>query len=160
MTSNEKGIAEKDLKSKKEPLVVERTFNAPAERVWRAITNKDEMHHWYFDLKEFKPEVGFEFQFTAGDNEGIQYVHQCRIKEVIPGKKLVHSWRYEGSGGDSQVTFELFPEGNQTRLKLTHEGLETFPRLPAFARKNFMEGWTQIMGSLKQFVETTESTGS
>src|SRR6266480_6255839 len=55
------------LKSKNEPLVIERTFNAPAARVWSALTNNDEMKRWYFDLKEFKPEVGFEFQFTVED---------------------------------------------------------------------------------------------
>ncbi len=145
------------LKSKDEPLVIERTFNAPAARVWRALTNKDEMKRWYFDLKEFKPEVGFEFQFTV-EHEGFTYVHHCKIKEVIPGKKLVHSWRYEGYEGDSQVTFELFAEGNRTRLKLTHDGLESFPKIPAFARTNFREGWTQIIGSsLKEFVETKET---
>jgi uncharacterized protein YndB with AHSA1/START domain len=141
------------LKSKNEPLVIERTFNAPAARVWRALTDKDEMKRWYFDLKEFKPEVGFEFQFTV-EHEGFKYSHHCKIKEVIPGKKLVHSWRYEGYQGDSQVTFELFAEGNQTRLKLTHEGLESFPKIAAFSRTNFMEGWTQIIGSsLKEFVD-------
>jgi len=37
---------------------------------------------------------------------------------------------------------------------LTHEGLETFPKTPAFARENFEKGWTTIIGSeLKQFVE-------
>jgi hypothetical protein len=52
------------------------------------------------------------------------------------------------------VTFELFPIGSKTRLKLAHEGLETFPKTPAFARKNFMGGWTEIIGSsLKKFVE-------
>jgi hypothetical protein len=55
------------------------------------------------------------------------------------------------------VTFGLFAEGNQTRLKLTHEGLESFPKIPAFARTNFMEGWTQIIGSsLKEFVENAQ----
>jgi uncharacterized protein YndB with AHSA1/START domain len=145
------------VKSKNEPLVIERTFNAPAARVWRALTNKDEMKRWYFDLKEFKAEVGFEFQFTV-EHESFKYAHHCKIKEVIPGKKLVHSWRYDGYEGDSQVTFELFAEGNQTRLKLTHEGLESLPKISAFARTNFMEGWTQIIGSsLKEFVETKDT---
>ena len=50
--------------------------------------------------------------------------------------------------------FELFEEGKQTRLRLTHEGLESFPKVPAFARENFVEGWTTIIGSLlKDFVE-------
>ena len=52
------------------------------------------------------------------------------------------------------MTFELFAEGARTRLRLTHEGLETFPKLPAFAKANFAAGWTEIVGtSLKNFVE-------
>src|SRR6266446_8537039 len=137
-----------------EAVVLERSFNAPAARVWKALTDADEMRIWYFDLKEFKPEVGFEFEFTV-EHEGMKYHHLCKITEVILPKKLAYTWRYQGHEGDSLVTFELFAAGDKTRLKLNHEGLETFPKLPSFARKNFMEGWTQIIGSsLKDFVES------
>jgi uncharacterized protein YndB with AHSA1/START domain len=137
-----------------EPVIVERSFSAPIARVWKALTDVEEMRRWYFDLKEFKPEVGFEFAFTV-EHEGVKYHHLCKITEVIPKKKLAYTWRYEGHEGDSLVTFELFADGDKTRLKLTHDGLETFPKLPSFARKNFMEGWTQITGSsLKEFVES------
>jgi uncharacterized protein YndB with AHSA1/START domain len=136
-----------------EAVVIERTFNAPVARVWRAITDKDEMKRWYFDLKEFKPEVGFEFEFTV-EHEGVRYCHLCKITEVILQKKLSYTWRYKGHEGDSLVTFELFADGDKTRLKQTHEGLETFPKLPAYARENFVKGWTEIIGSsLKGFVE-------
>jgi uncharacterized protein YndB with AHSA1/START domain len=135
-------------------VVVERTFSAPPERIWKALTDVEEMRRWYFDQKEIKPEVGFEFEFIV-EHEGMKYHHLCKITEVIPQKKLVYTWRYKGHEGDSLVTFELFADGDKTRLKLTHEGLETFPKTPSFARKNFMEGWTQIIGSsLKEFVES------
>jgi uncharacterized protein YndB with AHSA1/START domain len=136
-----------------EAVVIERTFNAAVARVWEALTDADEMRVWYFDLKGFKPEVGFEFEFTV-EHEGTRYHHLCKITEVIPQKKIAYTWRYAGEEGDSLVTFELFPEGDKTRLKLTHEGLETFPKLPAYARTNFEKGWTKIIGSsLKQYVE-------
>src|SRR5881398_2732786 len=122
------------------PLVVERVLNAPAARVWKALTNRDEMKHWYFELEEFKPEVGFEFQFTV-EHEGFKYHHLCKITEVIPQKKIAYTWRYAGEEGDSLVTFEFFADGDKTRLKLTHEGLETFPKLPAYARAKFEAGW-------------------
>lgn len=139
---------------KTEPFVIERTFDAPVERVWRAITDKEEMKQWYFDIEKFKPEVGFEFKFY-GENEGRKYTHLCRITEVIVGKKPTYTWRYEGYEGNSFVTFELFAEGSATRLKLTHEGLETFPvSNPDFAKENFIAGWTYIIGSsLEEFVE-------
>ena len=137
-----------------EPFVIERTFNAPAERVWKAITDKEEMKQWYFNLAEFKPEVGFEFQFEGGPDDR-KYLHLCTVTEVIPGKKLTHSWRYDGYEGISFVTWELFDEGLSTRVRLTHEGLETFPiNNPDFARENFAKGWTGILGtSLKAYVE-------
>jgi uncharacterized protein YndB with AHSA1/START domain len=138
------------------PFVIERTLKAPITKVWKAITNKDEMKRWYFDIAEFKPEVGFEFRFSGGD-ENKQYLHVCRITEVIHGKKIAYTWQYPGYGGNSKVTFELFEEGqNQTKIKLTHEGLETFPKdNPNFAKESFAEGWTHIIGKLlKEHVES------
>ena len=143
-----------------EAVVIERTFATPVARVWKALTDVGEMKQWYFDLKEFKPEVGFEFEFIV-EHEGMKYHHLCKITEVIPQRKLAYTWRYKGHEGNSLVTFELFAEGNKTQLKMTHEGLDTFPKTPSFARKNFMEGWTQIIGSsLKEFVESDDAERS
>jgi uncharacterized protein YndB with AHSA1/START domain len=138
---------------KSEPVIVERTYQAPIERVWKAITDKDQMKQWYFDVSAFRPEVGFEFTFE-GKNEGVTFVHLCAVVEVVPQSKLAYSWRYKGYEGNSLVTFELFAEGENTRLRLTHKGLETFPVDKAFVRDNFVMGWTQLIGSLlKDFVE-------
>jgi uncharacterized protein YndB with AHSA1/START domain len=136
-----------------EAIIIERTFNAPIARVWKALTDVDQMREWYFDLKEFKPEVGFEFEFVV-EHEGNTYHHLCRVTEVAPQKKIAYTWRYKGEPGNSLVTIELSPDGARTRLKLTHTGIETFPKTPAYARKNFEAGWTAIIGTeLKQFVE-------
>ncbi|HLK28573.1 MAG TPA: SRPBCC domain-containing protein [Puia sp.] len=139
---------------KNEPFVIERTFNAPASTIWKALTDKNEMKKWYFDIADFKPEVGFEFTFNGG-SEQKTYVHLCVVKEAIPNKKLSYTWRYEDYQGISLVTFELFPEGDKTTLKLTHEGLESFPQdSPDFARTSFEQGWTYIVGkSLKEYLE-------
>ena len=139
-------------------IVLERTLNAPVARVWKALTDIDQMREWYFDLKEFKPEVGFEFEFIV-EHEGNSYHHLCRVIEVIPERKIAYTWRYKGEQGDSLVTFQLSPEGEKTRLKLTHTGIETFPRTPAYARKNFENGWTAIVDSeLRPFIERTSKS--
>src|SRR5688500_618298 len=126
---------------KDQPIVIEKVLNAPIDRVWKAITNKDDMKQWYFDLADFRPEVGFEFQFEGGPDHKT-YLHLCKVTEVIPGKKITYSLRYDGYAGNSFVTWELFKEGAQTRLKLTHSGLETFPKEnPDLAKNNFVQGW-------------------
>ena len=136
-----------------ETVIIERTLNASVARVWKALTEANEMRIWYFDLKEFKPEVGFEFEFAV-EHEGRSYHHLCKVTEVIPEKKIAYTWRYKDEPGDSLVTFELFSEGENTRVKVTHTGIDTFPKTPAYARKNFENGWTQLIGTeLKQFVE-------
>jgi uncharacterized protein YndB with AHSA1/START domain len=139
-----------------ETVIIERTLNARVARVWKALTDVDQMRQWYFDLKEFKPEIGFEFEFVV-EHEGNSYHHLCRVTDVMPEKRIAYTWRYKGEPGDSLVTIELSPEGEKTRLKLTHSGIETFPKTPAYARKNFEAGWMAIIGTeLKQFVEKTE----
>ena len=137
------------------PFTIERTYHAPIEKVWKAITDKNDMKQWYFDLKEFKPEVGFEFRFEGGPDDNTRYLHVCIITEVIIGQKISYSWRYDGYEGNSLVTFELFAEGDKTRLVLTHAGLETFPgNVSDFAKENFVEGWTYFADTaLKGFLE-------
>lgn len=138
-----------------QPYTIERTYKAPVATVWKALTDKNEMKKWYFDLEEFKPQVGFVFEFEGGP-EDRKYLHRCEVTESIEHKKLTYSWAYVGYGGCSYVTFELFPEGDYTRLKLTHAGLETFPPIQDFARENFVAGWTDIIGrSLKEHLENT-----
>lgn len=142
------------MKTTNTPVIVEKSYTAPVSKVWEALTDNDKMKQWYFVLPEFKPEVGFEFEFMGGDPNGKQYLHKCVVTEVVPQKKLAYTWRYDGYEGDSLVTFELFEEGAGSRVKVTHSGLETFPPIEAFASKNFNMGWNAILGTtLKEFVE-------
>ena len=141
--------------SNSEPIVKEVVLDATPERVWKAITDKDEMKKWYFDLKEFKAVPGFEFEFEGGPDDRI-YIHQCRVIEVIPLKKLSYTWSYEGYQGTTLVGFELFEEGQRTRLQLTHEGLESFEvnNNPDLDKKNFDAGWSHIIGiSIKEYID-------
>ena len=143
---------------KNDPIVVEQTYNAPLSKVWAALTDRNDMKQWYFDIAEFKPEIGFEFQFLAGsDNK--KYMHRCKISEVTMGKKISYSWQYDGYEGYSFVSFELHKAGQKTKITLTHTGVETFPMNNSdFARESFVKGWTYIIGtSLKKFIEKSTS---
>jgi uncharacterized protein YndB with AHSA1/START domain len=138
-----------------EPITKEVFLDAPASKVWKAITDKEQMKQWYFDIAEFKAEVGFEFQFLGKGRKGENYLHLCKITEVIQGKKLSYSWSYKNYPGKSFVTFELFEGAGKTRLMLTHRGIESFATdNPDFAKESFNEGWTYLITkSIKEFVE-------
>ena len=119
------------------------------------LTVSELMKQWYFDVPGFKAGKGFKFEFVSGPTPERQYVHVCEIVEVIPERKLAHTWVYKGYEGSSTVTFELFDEDGKTRLKLTHSGINSFPASNTdFAIGNFEKGWTEIVNvSLKKFLE-------
>ncbi|RYY58479.1 MAG: SRPBCC domain-containing protein [Chitinophagaceae bacterium] len=125
---------------------VEDLIDAPVADVWNALTDQELMKQWYFTVDDFRAEKGFVFRFSGQGSKGENYNHVCTITEVIPEKKLQHTWTYDTIPGNSLVTFELIPEGNSTRLQLTHEGLDTFPKdSPDFAKASFKQGWTEII---------------
>ena len=138
-----------------EPIIVEKLFDASTATIWEALTDKDIMKQWYFDLEDFKAEVGFEFRFPGGP-DGKSYTHICTVVSAVQEQQLAYTWRYEGYPGISTVTFDLHPEEDQTKFKLTHEGLETFPAdNPDLARSNFVMGWDYIINkSLTEFLES------
>jgi len=140
----------------KTKVIQEYSYNASPKKIWDAITRKKEMKLWYFDLEEFKPEVGFEFRFWGG-TEQRQYLHICVITEVIVGRKLCHTWSYDGIPGLTNLCFEISSSKDEnSKLKLSHTGFETFPAdNPDLNPKNFEEGWKSILGtSLKNYLET------
>ena len=139
-----------------QPVIIEQLLDAAPQTVWSALTDVEIMKNWYFHLHEFKAEVGFQFQFTGGNEEGIKYLHICEVTEADPPTKLTYSWRYDGYDGVSYVTFDLFPQDQNTLLRLTHSGLETFPADNLdFATANFQKGWDEIIRvSLKNYLHS------
>src|ERR1700754_832783 len=140
-----------------EPVIVERTLQAPVAKVWKALTDSRQIKSWYFDIPSFKPEPGFEFRFYGGDAEK-QWAHHCKVLEAVKEKKLSYTWGYdEFPGIETIVTWELFPEEKDTtRVRITHVGLEQFPQdNNKFRKEGFNEGWTYILGiGLKEYVES------
>ncbi len=138
-----------------EPIVVEQTYNAPIEAVWKAITDHDQMRQWYFEpIEEFKPETGFETQFNV-QVEDRDFLHVWNITDVIPEKRIAYGWRYEGIPGNSTVVWELTTTPDGTKLSLTHDIQEPFPPDdPMFSRESGQQGWEYfIRDSLKAFLE-------
>jgi uncharacterized protein YndB with AHSA1/START domain len=137
------------------PLTLERLIDAPVQKVWQALTDKDQMKQWYFVLDDFKAEKGFKFSFAGKGSKGEEYIHLCKVIEAIPLKKLTYSWTYKDVPGYSEVTFELIEQGSKTLVKLSHTGLESFPQdKPDFGRNSFNGGWTELITKLlPAFVE-------
>jgi uncharacterized protein YndB with AHSA1/START domain len=137
-----------------DPIVVTETFDVPAETLWRAITERDQMVQWFFEpIPAFEPRVGFETEFVVSV-DGRDFPHLWKIVEVVAEQRIVYEWRYGGYPGSSTVTWQLDKAEDGTRLTVTHSGHETFPRdIPEFQREAGLAGWRYFLQeSLKGYL--------
>ena len=93
-------------------VVFERRFEAPRERVWRALTDPEQLAGWLAPA-EIDMRVGgaVVLKFEDGDERGT-------ITELQEPEVIAYTWN-EGAT-DSLVRFELEPEADGTRLTLRH----------------------------------------
>jgi uncharacterized protein YndB with AHSA1/START domain len=138
-----------------DPLIKEFFYNVPIEKVWEALIDNSQMRKWYFpQLQSYKPYVGCKFQF---DDKNSEYQKEWTVTKVTEGRTFAHSWAYKGYQGSSEVIFDLFPEGDNTKLRVTHTNLESFPDHLHFKRQRFEWGWDNLLGhNLKQLMEGTK----
>jgi uncharacterized protein YndB with AHSA1/START domain len=137
------------------PIIVEQTFNTPVNVIWKAITELDQMHQWFFEnIPDFKPEVGFKTQFNVHSGER-NFMHLWKITTVKPQKKITYNWKYENYEGDSFVHFELFEQKSGSMLRITTEIIENFTAdIPEFKSENCRAGWEYfIQKNLKAYLE-------
>lgn len=135
-------------------LIIARTFNAPIEAVWNALTEYELIKQWSpFFFSGFKAEIGFEGRFLLGPDPEHQYLHISKVIEVINNQKLTYTWAYDGQPGESRVTWELSNGGKTTEVVFTHEITKPFPSDdPIFALTSFVQGWTHTVNALEEFV--------
>ena len=142
------------------PVVVEQEYAATSAQLWSAITDRDEMQHWYFEeIETFEPVVGFKTQFNIVLPER-EFLHQWEVTEVIPGERIAYTWQYEQYDGLATVTFDVAPldPDNPTagsKLTLTCAGVETFTAdIPEFERASCEDGWDYFLTeSLKDYLD-------
>ena len=110
---------------------------------------------WYFEnIPDFKPEVGFETSFLI-ENEGRKFTHEWKITEVEPLKKITYEWRFkEYPTILGVVTFLISEKENKTLLKVTNQGIETWPNnVPEFTRESCQGGWEYFINqNLKNYI--------
>lgn len=130
---------------KDQTIIEEIAVNAKIEKVWEAITIPEKMKKWYFEMHNFKLERGNVFYFY--EPNGTNFKHVCKVIDVVPGKRIRHSWSYpEYSKGISILTWKLTAKENVTYIKLSHSGIENFSDAGSdLAYENFKAGWQEIV---------------
>jgi uncharacterized protein YndB with AHSA1/START domain len=108
-------------------LMIERDvlIEAPAEVVWRIVTEPDQMTKWFAERVELVVEPGAHGYMHFGDQGG-----PVVVETVDPPTRFSFRWNHPGeeepaAGNSMLVEFTLTPEGDErTRLRVTESGHE------------------------------------
>jgi len=127
----------------------------PAEEVWPWLVEPARTREYSLCcLAEAPGGVGQPISYLS--NLGGQVVIQGVIEELVPGRKLVHTYQFleEDPEPPSRVAWELMRYGDEMCcLQLRHEGM--VPR--GSTLQSVSTSWDVILCSLKTLVETGRS---
>ena len=133
---------------------LERLFDAPAETVWRYLTEAELRRQWFMGGTDARP--GSEFELLVdhdnlSDDEVPYPESYAASKGVRFSEKVIRfdpprllETTFQG-GKNGTVTYELHPEGERTRLVLTHSGIAS----PVGAQ-DFGSGWNSHLTVLQE----------
>jgi uncharacterized protein YndB with AHSA1/START domain len=101
---------------------IERIFDAPRDRVWRAHTDPKLLAQWWgrgnkLVIEKFELERGGHWRFVEHSPEGV-HGFEGRFREVTPPERLVMTFEWDGMPGHvviENVAFEAVGK-NQTRV--------------------------------------------
>ena len=134
----------------KDVLVKQKTFSHPIDKVWKAISEGEEISKWFIQA-DFKPVVGYEYTFTAKEEHGGTVI-KGEVLEASP-YVLKYSWRVGDAEVDTTVCWKLEATKEGTQLNLEHAGISNYPGEAATEMLgHFDKGWDACMSGLTEYL--------
>jgi len=137
-------------------IVKEITINAPAQRVFEALTDPQQRVKWWGVAGKFqvthmesdlRPGGAWVMRGTAMGTKPFTFRGEYRAIERPQLLEFTWLHEWEGSVLTTIVRFDLDEKQGATTVRLTHSGLTTEQ-----ARQNY-QGWPWLLALLRDFVE-------
>ena len=133
-------------------LLISRTYPASVERVFKAWTDANQLGQWFAPTDDYTTqasvdlEVGHEYRIAITHKGGNVHTILGTYRLIDPPRKLVYTWRWEGGPtADTLVTVDFAPDGNATKVTITHEQFTNTED-----RDKHNEGWNGCLNRLQR----------
>ncbi len=132
-------------------LALERVIETPVEAVYAAWTEPEMLRRWLASGNArvvravAEVTVGGAFLVEMQGADGRRWLTRGLYREVVPKRRLVHTWRWEESDVETLVTVEFGRVGSgQTHLTLTHSRFAEDE-----ARDELERSWSSCLAKLE-----------
>ena len=134
---------------------LERTLDARPETVWRYLTEAELRSQWFMGGSDATPSGEFDLVVDhdkLSDDRNVPYPDgYAQFKGTVWTEKVIRfepprllETTFQG-GRNGTVTYELFSEGEKTRLVLTHRGITS-----GTGAQDFGSGWNSHLTVLQE----------
>jgi uncharacterized protein YndB with AHSA1/START domain len=143
-------------------ILIARTFDAPRELVWQAMTNPKHVVHWWgprgftTTIEEMDVRPGGIWKHVMHGPDGTNYPNKSIFKEVVKPERIVyqHGGKREGGPGVSFVSTWAFDLVKANKTKVTIRMVFPSAKDRDFVVKEFgaIEGGKQTLERLGEYL--------
>jgi uncharacterized protein YndB with AHSA1/START domain len=136
-----------------ETLVIERTFQAPAQRVFDAWTSEEVMRRWFHGEHHWEtPEATVDLRLGGNVRvvmrdpvKDAEYGGGGHYTEIDPPTRLAFTWTWDNEGRETLIELDFEEAGGATTVRLTHSNL--VDQESVISHKG---GWSNCLDNLGQ----------
>ena len=135
---------------------MERTFDAPAQRVFDAWTNPEVLRRWWHVERDWETTVA-EVDLRVGGavrvvmrdpQKDAEYGGGGQYLEVDPPRRLVFTWFWDGNDTRQLIEIDFEETGGVTTVRFTHRDL-----WDEEAVRSHEDGWGKCFDNLERVLE-------
>ncbi len=140
---------------------IERTFDAPRDRVWRAFTDPKLLAQWWgrgnkLVIEKFELERGGHWRFVEHGPEG-KHGFEGRFREVTPQDRIVQTFEWDGMPAYVIIeTLELSDLGDGRTKVVTLSLFHTTDERDGMLESGMEEGLNQSYEALDRLLATID----
>ena len=163
MAEQTKTTSKLSLPSDRE-IVGSRIMDAPPELVFKAYTDPDLIPRWWgprryattVDKMDLRPGGVWRFVHRAAD--GGEYAFNGVYREIVPPKRLVYTFNYEGAPGHEAVETVTFEEAEGGKTRMTdHLLFETREERDGMLNSGMEEGAAETIDRLAELLRELQT---
>jgi uncharacterized protein YndB with AHSA1/START domain len=138
---------------------IERIFDAPVERVWRAFTEPELLAQWWgrgnkLVIERMEVERGGHWRFVEHHADGVDGF-EGRYREVTPPERLVQTFEWDGMPGHVVVDTNVFDDLGDGRTKVVTTSLfHTTDERDGMLESGMEQGLNQAYAALDKLLAT------
>lgn len=143
----------------RQDIVISRTFDAPKEIVFKAVTDPAFMVRWWgprkyetiVDYADIRPRGGW--RFVHRDADGNEYAFKGVVHDIVPNEMMISTFEFEGMPGHVALETATFTESDGATTYTTQSVFQSLEDRDGMVASGMEGGSRESLDRLAELVK-------